>query len=966
MNTKSIAAWRRVGKSILLAIMLALGEQAAGSNLLPPPQATGSEIATVEVTPPPGNAGRKVFAGLKHEGRIVGRGEATVTETGVVHVVVRALDKDTRITNGAYDLWLVIDRDGLQSCNPSFGDIYQHQVWQWPAVGRIVELRDASAWKLKKPSSPENVITVHYHRYDEDYTDVGIWTWDGNYKRSPEQNERFEVGRDEYGPIFQIDRSEYGEHGDSDKIGVLPRLELSWDRKDGDDKFWRPELGREIYLIETKNQVFTIRPDITPQVVAAYIDAPTLLVVQTSRPLGADESSADKTTVKDDRGQEVSVASTRPILSSRGKKSNTIELTTAQPLDVGERVYKVSVQNFAGAAQAVPRGVLNDPALYGDTNAVLGAAYTPRATTFRVFAPTAAAGRVVVYDKATGGQGRTVHPMKPAGKGIWECAVSGDLKGKFYVYSLDGTELSPDHEVVDIYAVNTVHNTTRARITDLAETNPDGWERTKKGPPLQSPVDMVVYEMHVRDFTIATNSSATPAHRGKYLGFAEAADYLKELGVTHVQLMPLQDFENDEASTNYNWGYVTMAFNSPDGWFATNIDDDSRVREFKRLVGALHERGIGVIMDVVYNHTANGAPFNALVPRYYYRYLPDGRLSNGSGCGNDFRTEAPMARKYIVDSLKYWVQEYGIDGFRFDLMALMDLDTMKEVERELRAINPSIVLYGEPWGGGGQQAPARPTNKQTIVGTHLGAFNDNIRDALVGSPFDKANCGFVQNGSSRNELESAIQGSFRLWADRPDQVINFISCHDNWVVWDKLRLSKPNATEDDVKDMMKIGYLLLLTAQGVPFIHGGDEFARTKYGNGNSYNAPDAVNEVDWSLRKKNQDLFTYVRDLIAFRKAHPVFRIRAKEQIAAWLKFVDTGNPNVLMFTIDGSGVEGESRKQVCVIVNAADSSSADVALPAGEWHIAFDGNGAVKDSRLVQGTTRVRNKSGQILFQP
>ena len=965
---------RNLGRFIPLASMLVVMLASCGrapdtstaSNPSPPPADSGVEIATVGVTPPPGNSGRKLFAGLKREGRIVGRGEATVTETGPVQVVIRALDKDTKLPDGTYDLWLVIDRDGLQSCNPSFGDIYLHQTWQWPTVGRVVELRDVSAWTLKKSPAPENIVTVHYHRYDDDYEDVGIWTWDGNYKRSPEQAEIFEVGRDDYGPIFQFDRGEYGEHGDSDKIGVLPRLGLSWERKDGDDKFWRPEMGKEIYLIGTKNQVFTKRPDITPQVVAAYIDTPNLLVVQTSRPLSDSEANADKITIKDDQGREIGVASARLALPPRKNKSNTIELTTARPLDIGERVYKVSLQNFAGAAQVLPRGVLDDPALYGDTNAVLGATYTPQATTFRVFAPTARAVQVIVYDEATGGKGRAAYPMQSTAKGIWECAVPGDLKGKYYVYSLDGPDLLPDREVVDIYAVNTIHNTTRARITDLAATNPTGWQTAKNGPALQSPVDMVVYEMHVRDFTIATNSPASPEHRGKYLGFAEAADYLKELGVTHVQLMPLQDFENDEAGTNYNWGYVTMAFNSPDGWYATNIDDDSRVREFKQLVKALHERGIGVIMDVVYNHTASNAPFNALVPRYYYRYLPDGRVSNGSGCGNDFRSEAPMARKYILESLKYWVQEYGIDGFRFDLMALMDLDTMKQVERELRAIKPTIVLYGEPWGGGGAQAPAHPTNKQTIVGTHLGAFNDNIRNALVGSPFEEKNGGFVQNGSSRNEVERAVEGNWRLSGNRPDQAINFISCHDNWVVRDKLKLSKPGATDQSLKDMTKIGYLLLFTSQGVPFMHGGDEFARTKNGNGNSYNAPDAINEVDWSLKEKNHDLFAYVRDLIALRKAHPVFRIRAKEQIAAWLKFIDTGDPNVLMFTIDGSGVDGESWKQVCVIVNATDSTTADVALPPGEWRIAFDRSGAVTSDEHAQGTAQVPSKSGMILYQP
>ena len=234
-----------------------------------------------------------------------------------------------------------------------------------------------------------------------------------------------------------------------------------------------------------------------------------------------------------------------------------------------------------------------------------------------------------------------------------------------------------------------------------------------------------------------------------------------------MQLLPVQDFENDEASTNYNWGYVTTAYDSPEGWYASDINNESRIREFKQLIAALHGRGLGVIMDVVYNHTANSAAFNALVPHYYYRYTPDGRLLNGSGCGNDFCSEAPMGRKYILDSLKYWVREYGVDGFRFDIMALLDLDTMKEVEKELRAINPHIVLYGEGWGGETVPAGLKSTNKQNTRGTHLGAFNDNVRDAYVGPGFNKTKTAFIQDGSQIDKAKRAIEGNWQDWVGMP-------------------------------------------------------------------------------------------------------------------------------------------------------------------------------------------------------
>ena len=475
---------------------------------------------------------------------------------------------------------------------------------------------------------------------------------------------------------------------------------------------------------------------------------------------------------------------------------------------------------------------------------------------------------------------------------------------------------------------------------------------------------MVVYEMHVRDFTIAKNSGV--AHPGKYLGFTEKVDHLKELGVTHVQLLPVQDFENDETSTNYNWGYVTTAFNSPDGWYATNPNDDSRIRELKQLIASLHGAGIGVIMDVVYNHTGASAPFNHLVPQYYYRLNPDGSYSNGSGCGNDFRTESPMGRKYLIDSLKYWVSEYGVDGFRFDLMAMLDLDTMKEAEAELRALNPHIVLYGEPWAAAHTAMKGKPTDKGTIRGTRIGAFNDTYRNALVGSPFHEQEGAFVQNGTGKHDVERGIEGSRRWWADKPGQVLNYMSCHDNYVVIDKLKASRPDVGLAEYIEMMKLGYLVLFTSQGVPFLHGGEEFARTKQGHHNSYNAPDDINEVDWSLKDKHRDLFRFTRDLIALRKAHPAFRIRAKEQVAAWVKFLDAGDEGTIQFTIAGSLVEGEPWKNICVIANPNDSLSVEVELPPGPWYVALDHTGALETPRSAEGEVRVRYKSGMILYQP
>jgi hypothetical protein len=362
-------------------------EEPARRVVVPPPRAEGIEIATLQITPPKGNDGRKIFAGLKRDGRIVGRGDGTVSATGTTAVVMRTLDKTVELKNGAYDLWLVIDRDGWQACHPSFGDWYLRDTWQWPKVGRTLLYDDPTAWKLKRLEHPDNLITIHYHRYDEDYDDAGIWTWDENKQKSPEQNELFEVGRDDFGLVFQMDRGEYGLKGDSDKIGMLPRLHASWDQKDGEDRFWRPDMGKEIYLVGGKNKVFTKKPDTSPQVTAAYIDTADRLVVEVSRPLNADEVATDKIKVIDRTDAVQPVTAAKLMLTGRQCQSNSIEVSLTQPLDVSGNVYQVSVAGFGGTAQATPRGVLDDPALFCDRQAALGATYHREATSTRLCGP---------------------------------------------------------------------------------------------------------------------------------------------------------------------------------------------------------------------------------------------------------------------------------------------------------------------------------------------------------------------------------------------------------------------------------------------------------------------------------------------------------------------------------------------------------------------------------------------------
>ncbi|MEI8342827.1 MAG: type I pullulanase, partial [Verrucomicrobiota bacterium] len=673
-------------------------------------------------------------------------------------------------------------------------------------------------------------------------------------------------------------------------------------------------------------EVLSKLPDVSPQISNAYLDAPGKVVIQLSKPAGPQEIQPGKITITDQQGKVTPVAQTSLFAPSPlTGKSFQMVVTTSEPLDISNNAFTVAFAGFKGPAPLTPRGMLDDRDIFYAPDAVIGANYTPESTTFRLFAPTAKTVNLVLYDEASGDAGRRVLPLHRAGKGLWEETVPGDLKGKCYVYTLDGPGLAPDREVVDLSAINTVNSTKRARITNLAETNPPGWEQTHNGPRTASLTDMVIYEMNVRDFTISPTSGAK--NRGLYPGFAEPGtrlpndasiktglDHLVELGVTHVQIMPVQDFNNDETAGGYNWGYNPMIYNSPEGIFSTNVNDDSRIRELKQLIAALHARGIGVIMDVAYNHTATAAPFDRTVPKYYYRLLPDGTYSNGSGCGNEIRSESPMGGKFIRDSMKYWVKEYGVDGFRLDLMALTDLHTMKEASTELAAINPSVAIYGEAWTGG-DSTLVDMTTKKSMTGTKLAAFCDDYRNALKGSPRGD-DPGFIQNGSLRDKLQAGIEGSWRIWGDGPAQVLNYMTCHDDLVLYDKLKKSMPGATETDIKDAMKLGYLVLYTSQGIPYLHGGEEFARTKGGNDNSYESPDSVNQVDWSLKRKNYDLFNYTRGLIALRKGHPVFRLRTKEEVSTRLKFVVTADPKTLMYTLDGTGIPGETWKEVCVLL--------------------------------------------------
>ena len=934
------------------------------------PMPKGIPLATLEIVAPPGNVGKTIIATLKSNGQIVAQGQSRITRFDDARIILVTSELATHRGSSDYELWATLDRDGLESWYPGFMDLYIHESWYFHE-GPWKQFTDPSIWKEKQLSNPSNHLRIHYHRYGGYYDGIGLWTWNDNSEVPP--TEIFEIGRDEFGLIFDLDKADYGDDVDSLRIGILPRRGGDWSLKEDDNKYWDSSLGNEVYLIGTVNHIWKERPDTRQHVMAAFIDTQYCVSIQISRPVDPGEINSESVFIIDENNQHKKIKH----LAHGNKPSDTITAITLDPLDVGSHSYFISLENFGGNVIASLRDILHDAELFYDAQAVLGAIYSPFSTTFRLFAPTANSVEAVLYDTpAENDSPRWVVPMKKIGKGIFECVTQGDMLGKFYRYRLQGPKFSPDLEVLDPYAINTVGESQYSRITNLPETNPWDWDKFRAGPPLHSPVDMVIYEVNVRDFTIAANSGVHH-HKGLFLGFAEQGthlpgnsdihtglDHLQELGITHVQLLPVQDFNKDADDGIYNWGYMTIAFNSPEGWFSTNKLDDSRIREFKQLVSVLHARNIGVIMDVVYNHTDYSAPFHIINAPYFYRFYPEGNYSNGSGVGNDFRTESPMVCKYIIDSLKYWVNEYGVDGFRFDLMALINFETMREIEIELRKIKPNIVIYGEPWSSGHSPMKGQPTDKNAIRNTSIGAFNDHFRNALGGSP-NGSQLGFLQNGTHREGVAIGLEGSYRDWASHPAQSVNYMTCHDNLVLYDKLRWFSPSASEQDIMAMMKLGYLVLFTAQGIPFIHAGEEFGRTKFGHGNSYNAGDEINRIDWSLKAKNHDLFVYTRELIRIRKQHPLFRLRSAEQIRARVKTHLPPAAKTLVYLIDGADLENETWRESCIFINGEDSLDVEFLLPPGRWLVAFDGSGAVDNTTTVEFRVSVRRKSGLILYR-
>ncbi|OGO79466.1 MAG: type I pullulanase [Clostridiales bacterium GWB2_37_7] len=579
----------------------------------------------------------------------------------------------------------------------------------------------------------------------------------------------------------------------------------------------------------------------------------------------------------------------------------------------------------------------------------LGANYLKDNTVFKVWTPVATEMKLIIYrsyDAMTG----QVFNMSKSSQGIWELKLSGDFNNQYYNYrvTIDGVE----RETADPYAKGATTNGKKGMILDFSAINPEGWDNHSIPKPLKA-TEAVIYEMHVRDFSVDENSGIQ--NKGKYLAFTESGtkgvngistglDHLKELGITHLHLLPVYDFASiDETKEGqYNWGYDPYLYNVPEGSYSTNpYDGTVRIREFKEMVKTLHENDIRVVMDVVYNHTytTGNSPFDILVPQYYYRTNDAGEYTNGSGCGNETASEKAMMRKFIVDSVKFWATEYKIDGFRFDLMALHDIETMKEVERELRKINPGILIYGEPWTGGTSALRAAfQLKKGSQKGMNIAVFNDDIRNAIKGDN-DGTGLGFV-NG--RNFLEKEIKkgvvggiqysGSIYGFTEQPGETINYVSSHDNLSLFDKLEKSNPNLSSFEREKMNRLALSIVLTSQGVPFIQGGTEILRTKKGNHNSYNAGDEINKIEWDRKNTYKETFDYIKGLIELRKSQKVLTIDNAEAIKESISFIEAPKNSVAYLL--NSPYEGDYKN--LFIVHNANREAITVKLPiSGRWKV-------------------------------
>ena len=820
-------------------------------------------------------------------------------------------------------------------------------------------------------------IIVHYAKDSKSNSKWNMWIW-------PDQKDGRKYDftkKDTFGQICEVEFD-----GDLNKVGFIVRTD-EWEKDTEDDRFVdKFEEGvSEIWLNGGDATVYNSLAEAisstqadetiveTGKFTVAKLDALNIISIETNIAIPFTTDSNEGITVKAD-GLDVEIDN---ITSDNVMDGTTTiaKIELAENVNPGQKLL-VSKEGFPdkGIILGDVMGSDGFEKMYYYAGSDLGNTYSKYKTSFKVWAPTAAEVKLVTYtewDAKTGNEA----VMNKGEKGTWFVDLVGDQKGIFYTYKVNIGGVWT--EAVDPYARSVAANGEKGAVIDLSETNPETW-KPKEKPNFKNLTDAIIYELHVRDFSIDKFSGME--NKGKFLAFTETGtvgadgkktgvDYIKDLGVTHVQLMPIFDYASlDETSTKpqFNWGYDPKNYNAPEGSYSTDPYNPSlRVKELKQAVQSLHDQGLRVTMDVVYNHmfSSNDSNFNKLVPGYYFRYTEDGKNVNESGCGNTIASENAMARKFIVDSVTYWAKEYNLDGFRFDLMGLLDIQTMTEVRNSLSSLNPSILVIGEGWDMGTTLASdMKATQNNASKMPEIGHFNDTIRDGIKGSVFETTEKGFV-NGKEDSEtsIKKGIVGgidysrSITTWGKvEPIQSVTYAEAHDNNTLWDKLLLTNPTDDDKTRLKMHRLADSIILTSQGIPFFQAGQEFLRTKDGDANSYKSSDTVNKLDWARKSENIDTVNYFKGLIALRKAHPAFKMTSADMIKKNLKFLTTPK-NVVAYEMNYNA-NMDSWANIVVAFNANKEDTKIKLSKKGTWNIVVDGESAgIETIKQFRGDTLV-----------
>jgi pullulanase len=837
---------------------------------------------------------------------------------------------------------------------------------------------------------PETVkLVMHYQRSGEDYTGWNVWLWKNVTATSGDKNVsetgvQFN-GQDDFGKVLTISIPEMANF---ENLGFILRLN-DWAAKDVDaDRFitnFNADGVAEVWIVQGDPTIYSSKPSLETKLVSAKIDSFAGVTVSLNKKITL--------TGKGDEDFQINgglkIVSVQPLNGS-ATSASILLLKLSGDIDLGTK-YKITHKNL-GEADAILADIMNSTEfntrfLYSGKD--LGNSYTPAKTAFRVWAPTATVVSLVTHesDSSAANLGKVIE-MKASDNGTWAATLNGDQSGTIYTYRLEfGAKVN---EAVDPYVRATTVNGNRGVVVDLSKTNPTGWNETK--PKFSGrPTDALIYELHIRDLSMDKSSGIQEKNRGKFLGLTElntkntsggstGITAIKKLGVTHVELLPVYDYASvDENNPTFNWGYDPKNYNVPEGSYSTNPKNPTnRITELKSAIQALHNQGLRVNMDVVYNHVYDVGTFSQelIVPGYFFRKNSDGSLANGTGVGNEVASERPMVRKFIAESVNFWADEYNIDGFRFDLMGIMDVTTMNLIRKNLDQIDKTILIIGEGWNMGNSLASSERANQLNAAKLpRIAFFNDQFRDGIKGSVFESAETGFVTGSLTKSiDVRTGIVGNTNFeknvlnkWTTLdPSQSVSYVESHDNLTLFDKLTASAIGANEIKLASLARYSSSIALLAQGVPFIQAGQEFLRSKDGDSNSYKSSDEINSIKWNLASKNASTLSYFKGLISIRAAHPIFRMSSSAEVKKNLKFIQA-TTDLIAYSLNGKNMK-DSWKTVVVIHNSS-AKSKTVTLPnKGKWNVAVQGSAASTKSlgSFNAGSVIAPGQSTLVIYQP